>query len=225
MISAASAVTQLQTEAAADACRGGLAARRTGPWRDQVISAIALCSPAGLAALPMGCLRGLPVPLVMERVPRALREGETPLITRITEINTKQDLSRWTRAHEKASGITWSVMAGPGGTMIIVEHEEDRASLYAGNAAPDALVTVANITESADMVGAGELVSRAGEHDRARLRRRHLRVHQRPLLPELATRGVAIAGRPRWPGLDTTDQSPCSLLGAGSGGSDTPDLI
>jgi hypothetical protein len=73
-------------------------------------------------------------------------------ITQITEVNTKQDLSRWTRAHEKVAGITWSVFAGPGGTMIIVEHEEDRASL--GNAAPDALVTVASITESADAVGA-----------------------------------------------------------------------
>lgn len=132
-----------------------------------------------------------------------------PEITQITEINSKQDLSRWTRAHEKVSGITWSVFAGPGGTMIIVEHKEDRASLHAGNAAPDALVTVASITESVD---AGEYVGRSGERDRARLRRRHLRVHQRPLLPELATRGVAIAGRPRWPALDTTDQSPCSLL-------------
>jgi hypothetical protein len=46
----------------------------------------------------------------------------------ITEINTKQDMSRWTRAHEKVPGIRWSVFAGPGGTMIIVEHEEDRAS-------------------------------------------------------------------------------------------------
>lgn len=142
----------------------------------------------------------------------------------ITEINTKQDLSRWTRAHEKVTGITWSVVAGPGGTMIIVEHEEDRASPHARNASPDALVTVASITENADTVGAGERVVRAGERDRARLRRRHLRVHQRPLLPELATRGVAVAGRPRWPALDTTDQSPCSLLGPGFG-SDTPNSI
>ena len=51
----------------------------------------------------------------------------------ITEINTKQDMSRWTRAHEKVPGIRWSVFAGPGGTMIIVEHSEDRASLYARN--------------------------------------------------------------------------------------------
>jgi hypothetical protein len=75
-------------------------------------------------------------------------------ITQITEINTKQDLSRWTRAHEKVTGITWSVFAGPGGTMIIVEREEDRASLDARNASPDALVTVASITETADAVGA-----------------------------------------------------------------------
>ena len=51
----------------------------------------------------------------------------------ITEINTKQDMSCWARAHEKVSGIPWSVIAGPGGTMIIVEHGEDRASLYARN--------------------------------------------------------------------------------------------
>lgn len=55
------------------------------------------------------------------------------MITRITEINTKQDMSRWTRAHEKVPGIPWSVFAGPGGTMIIVEHEEDRASQYESN--------------------------------------------------------------------------------------------
>jgi hypothetical protein len=62
------------------------------------------------------------------------------VITRITEINTKQDMSRWTRAHEKVPGIPWSVFAGPGGTMIIVEHEEDRASLRESNVSPDALV-------------------------------------------------------------------------------------
>ena len=72
----------------------------------------------------------------------------------ITEINTKQDMSRWTRAHEKVPGIRWSVFAGPGGTMIIVEHEEDRASLHARNFLPDALGTVATLTESADTVGA-----------------------------------------------------------------------
>lgn len=83
------------------------------------------------------------------------------MIVRITEINTKQDLSRWTRAHEKVPGITWSVSAGPGGTMIIVEHDEDRASLDVGNVSLDALVTEldalvieASLTESADTVGA-----------------------------------------------------------------------
>jgi hypothetical protein len=53
------------------------------------------------------------------------------VITEITQINTKQDMSRWTRAHGKKSGITWSVVAGPGGTMIIIDHDEDRASLHA----------------------------------------------------------------------------------------------
>jgi hypothetical protein len=83
------------------------------------------------------------------------------VITAITHINTKQDLSRWTRAHTDVTGITWSVIAGPGGTMIIVEHEEDRASLDVGNVSLDALVTEldalvteASLTESADTVGA-----------------------------------------------------------------------
>ena len=54
-------------------------------------------------------------------------------VTEITHITTKQDMSRWTRAHADLPGIKWSVFAGPGGTMIIVEHGEDRASLYARN--------------------------------------------------------------------------------------------
>src|SRR5262249_21200576 len=38
-------------------------------------------------------------------------------ITEIAHITTKQDMSRWTRAHADRPGITWSVFAGPGGTM------------------------------------------------------------------------------------------------------------
>ena len=52
-------------------------------------------------------------------------------VTAIAHVTTKQDLSRWTRAHADAPGITWSVLAGDGGTMIIVEHTRDRASLPA----------------------------------------------------------------------------------------------
>jgi hypothetical protein len=55
------------------------------------------------------------------------------VIIAITHITTKQDMSRWTRAHADAPGITWSVYPGPGGTMIIVEHAEDRCAL---NGAP-----------------------------------------------------------------------------------------
>jgi hypothetical protein len=76
------------------------------------------------------------------------------VITAVTQINTKQDMSRWTRAHGKESGITWSVIAGPGGTMIIVEHDQDRASLHARNVSPEAPVTVGSLTESAHTVGA-----------------------------------------------------------------------
>ena len=50
-------------------------------------------------------------------------------VTEIAHITTKQDMSRWTRAHADAPGINWSVFAGPGGTMIIVEHAEDRCTL------------------------------------------------------------------------------------------------
>lgn len=50
-------------------------------------------------------------------------------ITAIAHITTKQDMSRWTRAHADTPGITWSVFAGEGGTMIIVEHTEDRCSM------------------------------------------------------------------------------------------------
>jgi hypothetical protein len=47
-----------------------------------------------------------------------------PGFSEIAYITTKQDMSRWTRAHADAPGINWSVFAGPGGTMIIVEGEE-----------------------------------------------------------------------------------------------------
>ncbi len=59
-------------------------------------------------------------------------------VTEIAHITTKQDMSRWTRAHADVAGITWSVFAGPGGTMIIVEHAEDRCSLNRANTADDA---------------------------------------------------------------------------------------
>jgi hypothetical protein len=50
-------------------------------------------------------------------------------VTEITHITTKSDLARWTRAHEGVPGITWSVFAGEGGTMVIVEHAaRDRAA-------------------------------------------------------------------------------------------------
>ena len=59
-------------------------------------------------------------------------------VTEITLITMKADLSRWTRAHEGAPGITWSVFRGEGGTMVIVEHTaRDRAAAAdAGAPAP-----------------------------------------------------------------------------------------
>jgi len=76
-------------------------------------------------------------------------------ITEITEINTKQDMSRWTRAHEKVQGIRWSVFAGPGGTMIIVEHEEDRCTMNARNATLELLDGAGGRAGGADIAGAG----------------------------------------------------------------------
>jgi hypothetical protein len=68
-------------------------------------------------------------------------------ITEIAHITTKQEMSRWTRAHADAPGITWSVFAGPGGTMIIVEHAEDRCSLRREDAAPEAAAPAAGSIE------------------------------------------------------------------------------
>ena len=58
-------------------------------------------------------------------------------VTKVAHITTKQDMSRWTRAHADAPGINWSVFAGPGGTMIIVEHAEDRCSANRADPSPD----------------------------------------------------------------------------------------
>jgi hypothetical protein len=62
-------------------------------------------------------------------------------LAEIAYITTKQDMSRWTRAHADVPGITWSVFAGPGGTMIIVEGEDrcSHASVSAAEAPPDQL--------------------------------------------------------------------------------------
>jgi hypothetical protein len=72
------------------------------------------------------------------------------VITGIAHITTKQDMSRWTRAHADMPGIKWSVFAGEGGTMIIVEHAEDRCSLNRPNASPDAAVPAASPIANAD---------------------------------------------------------------------------
>jgi hypothetical protein len=71
-------------------------------------------------------------------------------ITEIAHITTKQDMSRWTRAHADRPGITWSVFAGPGGTMIIVEHAEDRCSLRKTTASPEVAAPMSSSIESAD---------------------------------------------------------------------------
>jgi hypothetical protein len=72
-------------------------------------------------------------------------------VTEIAHITTKQDMSRWTRAHADMPGINWSVYAGPGGTMIIVEHAEDRCSLNRRTASAEAAAPVSSPVESADI--------------------------------------------------------------------------
>lgn len=78
-------------------------------------------------------------------------------ITEITHINSKSDMSRWARAHEHSKRITWSVFPGPGGTMIIVEHEEDRATLLRKQSlpadievAPEVAAAMSDTAENAD---------------------------------------------------------------------------
>lgn len=72
-------------------------------------------------------------------------------ITGIAYIMTKQDMSRWTRSHADTPGINWSVFPGPGGTMIIVEHTEDRCSLNRTEITPD---SAAGPAESAGIIRA-----------------------------------------------------------------------
>lgn len=50
-------------------------------------------------------------------------------VTSVTECATKQDMSRWARAHADAPGINWTTAPGPGGTLVIVEHDTDRSGL------------------------------------------------------------------------------------------------
>jgi hypothetical protein len=73
-------------------------------------------------------------------------------VTEIAHITTKQDMSRWARAHADVPGIKWSVFPGPGGTMVIVEYAEDRCSLDRANASPDIAVPAVSSIESADIV-------------------------------------------------------------------------
>ena len=46
----------------------------------------------------------------------------------VTEINLKTDMSRFARAHE-VGPITWSTQDGPGGTIIVIEHDENNSSM------------------------------------------------------------------------------------------------
>ena len=74
-------------------------------------------------------------------------------VTEITHITTKQDMSRWVRAHADVPGIRWSVLPGPGGTMIIVEYAEDRCALNMANVSLD-VAPAASSVRSAGVVRA-----------------------------------------------------------------------
>jgi hypothetical protein len=63
-------------------------------------------------------------------------------VTSVTHFTTKSCMSRWTRAHAGSTGINWSVEAGPGGTMIVIEHEADRSTLTEPTVTPAAPITV-----------------------------------------------------------------------------------
>ena len=71
---------------------------------------------------------------IMHDRPGDIRASLIPVGITETEINTKQDLSAWVRAHASAPGINWTVVPGPGGTMIIREFDRARRSL--GQPAP-----------------------------------------------------------------------------------------
>ncbi len=73
-----------------------------------------------------------------------MRDAVITGVTEIAHITTKQDMSRWTRAHADVPGIKWSVFAGPGGTMIIVEYAEDRCSLNQADSSPEVAIPVAS---------------------------------------------------------------------------------
>lgn len=76
-------------------------------------------------------------------------------VTEIAHITTKQDMSRWTRAHADAPGINWSVFAGPGGTMIIVEHAEDRCTLNRVDRSPEMTAFEPDPVNKTEVVTAG----------------------------------------------------------------------
>jgi len=125
----------------------GSASGETSDERNRIVPSAKKRHPA----LP-GHLRGLPVLIAAECRPHFAerRDAVITSVTGITHITTKQDMSRWTRAHADAPGIRWSVYPGPGGTMIIVEYAEDRCSLNRPDASPDA-APAASFIENPDI--------------------------------------------------------------------------
>ena len=82
-------------------------------------------------------------------------------VTEIAHITTKQDMSRWVRAHADEPGIKWSVFPGPGGTMIIVEYAQERRCLTEVHVTPESVVEAAEAAVvAADAVPAASSVQR-----------------------------------------------------------------
>ena len=71
-----------------------------------------------------------------------------PRVTDISHFHHKSDMSGWTRAHAGTDGINWSAFPGPGGTIIIVEHEEDRETFLAAQAAQREAAVLAAAAET-----------------------------------------------------------------------------
>lgn len=58
----------------------------------------------------------------LQWVARAVQAGHDHV--RITEIVTKKDMSKFARAHQDGP-LDWKTCEGPGGTILVVEPEDD----------------------------------------------------------------------------------------------------
>jgi len=62
-------------------------------------------------------------------------------VVSVTTFTTKKHMANWAREHAGSPGISWSVQHGPGGTMLVIEHDRDRRD-FPAPAGPAAAVPV-----------------------------------------------------------------------------------